>query len=71
MAWTLADLDRIKTAISTGTRRVEFGDGQTRSVKEYQSIQDMLRAKAEIEAEVLGQETLSSRRTVAGYNSGL
>jgi hypothetical protein len=71
MAWTLTDLDRLKAAIASGTKRVEFGDGQTRSVKEYQSIDAMLRAKAEIEAELFGTGNLSSRRTVAGYNSGL
>lgn len=71
MAYTLDDLDRIKAAIATGAKEVTFGSGETQRKMTYQSTTDMLRAKADIEAEVFGTSGLASRRTVAGYNSGL
>jgi hypothetical protein len=71
MAWTQTDIDRLKAAIALGTRKVEFGSGETRRVQEYQSIDAMLKALAVMEAEVLGTGSLASRRTVAGYCSGL
>lgn len=54
MAWTQTDIDRLRRAISTGARRVEFGDGQTRSVEEFHSIDAMLGLLARMEAEVAG-----------------
>nr|WP_047574303.1 hypothetical protein [Methylobacterium sp. ZNC0032] len=71
MAWTQTDIDRLKRAIATGARRVEFGSGETRRVQEFHSIDAMLKALAAMEDEVSGATGLVSRRTVAGYNSGL
>ncbi len=71
MAYTLADLDRIKRAIATGAQEVTFGSGETKRTVRYQTTEAMLKAKADIEAEINGLTSLSSRRTVAGYNSGL
>lgn len=48
MAWAQSDLDRIETAIASGTRRVRF---QSHEV-EYQSIGDMLKARDAIKAEL-------------------
>lgn len=50
MAWTQSDLDRIEAAIATGARRVRY---QTHEV-EYQSLADMLTARAIIRQEVQG-----------------
>lgn len=71
MAWTQTDIDRLKRAIATGARRVVFGSGETRREQEFHSIDEMLKALAKMEDEVAGAVSLSSRRTVAGYNSGL
>lgn len=49
MAYTQDDLDAIKAAIASGAKRVRYSDG---SEIEYQSLTDMLRAKATIDAEV-------------------
>lgn len=71
MGYTLDDLEKIKRAIATGTKSVTFTSGDTTRTVTYHSVADMLRAKADIEAELAGTGGLSSRRTVAGYNSGL
>lgn len=48
MAWTSADLDRIDTAIASGTLSVRFSDGR---MVTYQSTEAMLRTRAVIWAE--------------------
>lgn len=48
MAWTQDDLDGIEAAIASGARRVRF---QTHEV-EYQSINEMLRVRDVIKAEL-------------------
>jgi roadblock/LC7 domain-containing protein len=48
MAWTSADLERIDTAIASGTLSVRFSDGR---MVTYQSTEAMLRARAVIWAE--------------------
>ncbi|NLS02312.1 hypothetical protein HGP14_02870 [Rhizobium sp. P32RR-XVIII] len=50
MAWTQVDLDTINAAVATGAKRVRF---QTHEV-EYQSLNDMLKARDLIKAEVEG-----------------
>lgn len=61
MGWTQTDIDRLRKAISTGARRVEFGDGQTRSVQEFHSLDAMLGLLAQMEAGVAG--ALAPQRT--------
>lgn len=56
MAWTQTDIDRLKKAIATGARRVEFGDGQTRSVQEFHSLKDMLDLLSRMESEAAGPQ---------------
>ncbi|WP_315728781.1 MULTISPECIES: phage head-tail joining protein [unclassified Bradyrhizobium] len=52
MAWTQADIDTLKAAIATGTRRVEYGSGPDRQVVEYQSTPAMFAALDRLVAEV-------------------
>lgn len=56
MAWTQSDIDRLRRAIATGAKRVEFGDGQTRNVKEFHSLRDMLDLLSRMEDEVAGAQ---------------
>lgn len=71
MAFTQSDIDALKAAIGTGTKRVEFGSGETRRLQEFRTLAEMQAILAQMEAEVIGNGRLSSRRTVAGYCSGL
>ena len=57
MAWTQADVDRIKAAIARGEKTVQFAD---RSVT-YRSLDEMFKTLQAIEAE-LGEAP--KRRTV-------
>lgn len=54
MAWTQTDIDRLKKAIATGARRVEFGSGETRRVQEFHALKDMLDLLARMENEAAG-----------------
>lgn len=54
MAWTQTDIDRLKRAIATGARRVEFGSGETRRVQEFHALKDMLDLLTRMEAEAAG-----------------
>jgi len=49
MAWTQGDIDRLKAAIATGVREVQYADG-TRSV--YRSLGEMREVLALMRAEV-------------------
>jgi hypothetical protein len=49
MAFTQSDLDRINAAIASGTTEVRYADGST--VK-YRSLDDMMRTRDMIAAEV-------------------
>lgn len=60
-----ARLDAIEAAMATGATRVSY-DGKS---VEYRSVGDMARVRDQLRAE-LGL-SVASRRTVAGYNSGL
>jgi len=51
MAWTQSDLDVINKAIASGKRRVKFADREV----EYHSIDDLLRARSEIQADLARQ----------------
>lgn len=65
MAWVQADLDAINAAIATGARRVRF---QTHEV-EYHSIDQLLKARDKIVAELTPPET-GSGISYAEYNGG-
>jgi hypothetical protein len=65
MAWTSADVDRLKAAIASGTRSVQYAD---KSVS-YQSTEDMLKALQAMESEVagVGAATSGGRCTFASF----
>lgn len=65
MAFTAADIDKLKAAIATGALRVEFRD----QVTVFRSLAEMKETLAMMIAEVYPDQTLV-RRTVAGYRSG-
>lgn len=71
MAWTQSDIDALKQAMATGVKRAEFGSGETRRVHEFRTLAEMQIILAQMEAELLLNLGLASRRTVAGYCSGL
>ncbi len=48
VAWTQQDLDAVKSAIASGATRVKYADREV----QYQSLTDLLRIKAVIEAEM-------------------
>lgn len=54
MAWTQSDIDTLKLAIATGTKRVEFGSGETRRVQEFRSLAEMKEILADMTDDVLG-----------------
>ena len=49
MAYTLADLDVIKKALATGTKKVKLNGREV----DYHSVTDMIKAKNIIEAELM------------------
>jgi hypothetical protein len=53
MAWTTTDLDAVKAALAKGEQTVQFAD---RSVT-YRSVDDLLRVKQEIEAELAAADS--------------
>ncbi len=66
MAWTQTDIDRLKRAIATGAKKVEFGSGETRRVQEFRSLDEMLRILADMETEVAGA-TAPARTSVTQF----
>lgn len=54
MAWTQTDIDRLKKAMATGAKKVEFGSGETRRVQEFRSLDEMKRILADMEDELAG-----------------
>lgn len=51
MAFTASDLERLETAIKSGVKSVQFGDRLT----VYASLDEMLRARSAIAAELAGR----------------
>jgi len=60
MAFTQAQLDALEAAIGLGVKRVKYGDKET----EYQSLDDMLKLRDKMAAELLGKTSVAQRRTV-------
>lgn len=54
MAWTQTDIDRLKAAMATGARRVEYGSGETRRVVEYRSLSEMESILKEMQDDIAG-----------------
>ncbi|MFN3656820.1 MAG: phage head-tail joining protein [Pseudolabrys sp.] len=48
MAWTQSDLDALDSALKRGVKRVRYSSGET----EYHSLDEMLRLRAVMKAEV-------------------
>jgi hypothetical protein len=57
MAWTQADIDRLKSAIATGAKISEFRSGDTSRKVELRSLDEMERLLASMTAEVAGPAT--------------
>ena len=70
--WTESDVIALKRAIATGLRRVEFVSGDHRRVQEFQSLADMRKLLADMEAEAAGNAVALARpvRRVASYDPG-
>lgn len=71
MAYTQADLDKVRAAITSGLRSVTFADGRR---TEYQSLDQLLAAEKVIDAALKMQAQATSglvRRRVPYYRSGL
>lgn len=66
MAWTLDDLNKLKDAIATGAKRVKYADKEV----EYNSFDDMVKAKNLIESE-LGLNSGQKRRSYPSYTKDL
>lgn len=54
MAWTQADIDKLKRGIASGAKVIEFGSGETRRKLENRSLAELWEILAEMEAEVAG-----------------
>ena len=71
MAWTDADLVKVRTAVASGVRSITFADGRK---TEYQSLDQLLAAERVIEAALNMQaQALGgiNRRRTPYYRSGL
>lgn len=62
MAYTQADIDKLKTAIATGAKRVKFQGHET----EFRTLDEMKQTLADMEREVSPSSVLP-RRTVATF----
>lgn len=71
MAWTQADLDNINKAIATGAKRVRFGTGENAHETEFESLDDKLKIKSMIEAELGITSSAGSSQSTGVYVSGL
>ncbi len=63
MAWTQAQLDKLKEAYAHGIRSVSFGDRNT----SYASMAEMAEAIARIETELARAATPARPRQYLGY----
>jgi hypothetical protein len=68
MAWTQADVDRIKAAIASGTKTVAYAD----KTISYQDTRSMLEALQAMESEVAGSgsSTSDGRSTLVSFSRG-
>ena len=71
MAWAQSDLDSVRSAISSGVRKITFADGRA---TEYQSLDHLVAAERVISAELTIMDRAASgrvRRRFATFRSGL
>jgi hypothetical protein len=66
VAWTQVNLDALDAAIAKGEKRVSFGD---RTV-EYRSLDEMLRARGVIQAELDNAAVVERPRQRLAYHAG-
>ena len=64
--YTATDLSTIQEAIATGTRRVRFTDGRE---VEYNSVKDLLIAKADIATDLAGNSPSPIVRRIKIYTT--
>lgn len=67
MAFTTADLDSLKSALARSARKVRINGEEV----EYQSVDEMLRVKAMIEAELQGVSSSAVRIVYPKTGRGL
>lgn len=71
MAYTQADLAKVRAAISSGVRKITFADGRS---TEYHNLDQLLAAEQVIAAQIKMQDQAAGgirRRRVPYYRSGL
>jgi hypothetical protein len=61
MAWTQADIDRLKSAIATGAKISEFRSGDTSRKVELRSLDEMQRLLASMEQDVAAAAGIAAR----------
>lgn len=64
MAWTQSDLDALETALKAGARVVQFRDRRV----EYHSLEEMLKLRAVMKDEVLGDSATTPSVSYAKYS---
>lgn len=52
MAWTQTQLEALERAIATGSRRLEYGSGDTKRVQEFHSLDEMMKLRDQIRTEL-------------------
>jgi hypothetical protein len=67
--WTQADIDALKTAVSSGVLTVSFTGPPSRSIT-YQSLAEMRSLLAEMVADVEGEEGTRPRYRKAKFTKG-
>lgn len=66
MTWTTADYNTLCAAIASGARKVKYEDKEV----EYRSLNEMLRIRKQMEAE-LGLNSGRPRRRMASFHKGV
>ena len=69
MAYSQADIEKLRAAIATGAKRVRFGSGPDSREVEYRDLSEMKQVLADMLTENAG--TREPNRIVGAYHSGL
>lgn len=64
MAWTQTDLDALEKALKAGARVVQYRDRRV----EYHSLEEMLKLRAVMKDEVLGEDRTSPSVSYAKFS---
>ncbi|MGE0715640.1 MAG: phage head-tail joining protein [Alphaproteobacteria bacterium] len=72
MAWTQSDLDALDRALKSGARRVTYGSGNGRKEVEYHTVDEMMRLRASMQAEIAAATGADPppRYSFAGFRRG-